>query len=85
MNAPLSVIILPVPVGTGDNGVWKKALNRRHKAIRPTERWRPSERIPQLDRDRLRRLVEQFRDAVRVQHEALLAAGRSMLQAMQVA
>jgi hypothetical protein len=87
MNAPLSVIILPVPVGTGDNGVHRRAKPdyRHHKAQR-TERWRPSERIPQpLDPDRLRQLAERFRRAVDLQHQALLAAGRSMLQAMQAA
>jgi hypothetical protein len=83
MNAPRPVVVLiECP---GDRGVWKKSLHRRHKAIRPTEPHRPRDGIPERDVDRLRRLAEQFRDAVRVQHEALLAAGRAMLNGLRTA
>jgi hypothetical protein len=90
MNAPPNsvVVLVPVPVGTGDNGVHRRSkpdFRRHHRAVRPTDSpWRPQP-IPQLDRDRLRHLVEQFRDAVRVQHEALLAQGRAMMAALRAA
>jgi hypothetical protein len=54
-NAPLSVIVVPVPVAPGDRGVWKKAQHRHHKAIRLDPPWRPQLAIPAGDRDALRR------------------------------
>jgi hypothetical protein len=84
MYAPKPAIIF-IPVGTGDNGAHRRARPdfRRHRAIR-TEPHRPPQPIPERDVERLRRLAEQFRDAVRVQHEAVLAAGRAMLQTLRL-
>jgi hypothetical protein len=82
MNAPRPVIVLiEVP---GDRGVWKKSLHRHHKAIRHPEPHRPPQPIPERDVERLRRLAEQFRDAVRVQHDAVLEAGRTTLRALRL-
>jgi hypothetical protein len=87
MNAPLSVIVVPVPVGTGDKGCWRKATphDRRHHRDVRSEQWRPQENIPERDPDRLRRLVDQMREAHRPQAEALLAQGRAMLSALKQA
>jgi hypothetical protein len=88
MNAPKAVIIL-VPVAPGDRGVWRRSKpedRRGHKAVRPTEPWRPARSIPaQLDRDELRRRVEQFREGHRQQVEAVLAAGRDFRAALRAA
>jgi hypothetical protein len=83
MNNALNPVVILVPVGTGDNGVHRRSKPdySRHKAIRPSEPRRQYQPIPERDRDHLRRMVEQFRDAVRVQHEAALAQGRRLLAA----
>jgi hypothetical protein len=86
-HAPLSVIVVPVPVATGDNGAWSRARPdfRRHKAQRP-ERWPPKQNIPrQLGRDDLRRRVEENREATRSRVEALNAAGRAFRAALRAA
>jgi hypothetical protein len=79
MNAPLSVIIVPVPVAPGDRGVFKKFDYRRQRAVRKDPPWPPKQSIPRWDKDELRRLVEQMREGHRQQTEAVLAAGRAML------
>jgi hypothetical protein len=84
MNAPRSVVIF-VPVASGDNGAWRRARPdfRRHRTIRAEPHRRPQP-IPERDVERLRRLAEQFRDAVRVRHEAVLEAGRALLSGLRL-
>jgi hypothetical protein len=74
--APLSVILVPVPVATGDSGAWRRAKPdyRQHKAQRP-EHWPPHRDIPVVDREALRRRAEKMREETRPQVEALKAAG----------
>jgi hypothetical protein len=76
--APLSVVIL-FEGGSPKTGREVKPDFRRHKAQRPDVPRRPPQPIPQRDGEWLRRLAERFREAVRVQHEAVLFAGRRVL------
>jgi hypothetical protein len=76
----LNVSIILLPVAIGDRGCWRKVKNARHHKIdRSTKPWSPRQVPPQPDTDELRRRVQQFREAVRVQHEALLSAGRAVM------
>jgi hypothetical protein len=80
MTAPVQIVIVPVPVGNGDRGAWKRsqADYRRHKAVRPGL-WRPQRSIPERDSDRLRYLVEQIRHSHRQQTQTALSEGRRAL------
>jgi hypothetical protein len=83
VNAPLSVILVPVPAapGRGDSGVHKKFDYRRHKAIRPAEPWRPQRAIPAGDRNELRRRAQEWREAVRPQAQAMIIEARLRIAA----
>jgi hypothetical protein len=85
INAPQAAIILiETP---GDRGVWRKSqqARRQHKAVRPIERWRERQDIPEPNHEALRRAVERMREAHRPQAEALIAQGRTMLSALRAA
>jgi hypothetical protein len=82
VNAPLQVVVVPVPVAPGDRGVWKKAQHRHHKAVRPADPpWPPKQPIPHQNRDALRRRAQQWREAVRPQARAMIIEARMRLAA----
>jgi hypothetical protein len=82
-HAPLSVIVVPVPVAAGDRGVWKKFQPdyRRHKALRKDSPWPVKQSIPGSDRNELRRRAQEWRDVNRSRAEAMLVEARMMLRA----
>jgi hypothetical protein len=78
LNAPKVIVLFELP---GDRGCWRKMKNRRHHRVdRTTQPWRPKQDIPpsQLERDRLRRQVEEFRKATHPQAMAALSQARML-------
>jgi hypothetical protein len=81
IQAPRSVAIL-VPVAPGDRGAWRRA-NPTYPAPRKSRwpDWPTRQAIPQVDREALRRSVEETLRATRRQREELRAAGLALLAA----
>jgi hypothetical protein len=81
MNAPVQIVLVPYPAA----GSPKEA--QRPKPVYPSkpkpEGWRPARAIPQLDREALRRHVEELLQTTRPQVEALREAGRRFRAAMR--
>jgi hypothetical protein len=78
MNAPHAVVFLIGPD-------WTKGSCRPKpypSKLKP-ERWRPARAIPQLDREALKRRVEELRRTTRPQVEALRESGRRFRLAMR--
>jgi hypothetical protein len=73
------VIVAPAPVG-GTNGGYANRYRREPTPPPPSEeRARPSQAIPTLDREELRRRVSDFRRATEQQRSGLLKSVKAML------